>query len=103
MNKDLLEISIPQLQKLYSQRKYTVRQVVQWYLARIEKYNGIYLALERVDAADAMRTASQLDEEAVSGGKNFKIDSTTNDLPPDDGPLIATETGRSSSRDVTAR
>lgn len=72
MDKDLLEITIPRLQELYFQRKYTVTQVTQWHLARIEKYNAIYRAVERVDAVDALKTAARLDQEAVSGGKNFK-------------------------------
>ncbi len=45
MDKDLLEITIPQLEKLYATHKYTVTQVVRWYLARIAKYNGIYRAI----------------------------------------------------------
>ena len=36
-------------------------------------------------------------------GKNFSVNSTTKDLPPEDGPLTATETGLSNRRDVTAR
>ena len=72
MDQDLLEIAIPRLHELYSQRKYTVAQVTQWYLARIEKYNAIYRAVERVDAAEALKTAARLDQEAVSGGKNLK-------------------------------
>src|SRR5262245_29864255 len=67
MDKDLLEITIPQLQELYSKRKYTVTQVTKWYLARIEKYNGIYLAVERVDAVEALKTAARLDQEVTLG------------------------------------
>src|SRR6478672_2556018 len=70
MDKDLLEITVPRLQELYSKHKYTVTQVTQWHLARIEKYNAIYRAVERVDAVDALKTAARLDQEAVSGGKN---------------------------------
>src|SRR5262249_22483538 len=54
MDQDLVEITIPRLHELYFQRKYTVAQVTQWYLARIEKYNAIYRAVERVDAAEAL-------------------------------------------------
>jgi amidase len=39
---DLFEVTIPQLEELYRSHKYTVTQVVQWYIARIAKYNGIY-------------------------------------------------------------
>lgn len=69
IDKDLLETTIPRLQELYSQRKYTVTQVVQWYLARIEKYNAIYRAVERVDAAEALKTAARLDQELPVGKK----------------------------------
>ena len=37
---------MPQLQHFYAEHKYTVTQVVQWYLARITKYDGIYRAVE---------------------------------------------------------
>jgi amidase len=59
MDRDLIEITVPQLQKLYADRKYTVTQVVQWYLARIHRYDGVYKAVEtRMDKqalADAAR------------------------------------------------
>src|ERR1700678_83110 len=38
MDKDLMEVTIPQLQGYYAQHKYTVTQVVDWYLARIARY-----------------------------------------------------------------
>ncbi len=69
IDQDLLESTIPHLQELYSQRKYTVTQAVQWYLARIEKYNAIYRAVERIDAADALKTAARLDQELPVGKK----------------------------------
>jgi amidase len=72
MDRDLLEITIPQLQSLYSNHKYTVTQVVQWYLARIEKYNGIYRAMESVDTKGALATAAREDAEARAGGKGFQ-------------------------------
>src|SRR5580704_4104359 len=42
MDRDLMEVTIPQLHRYYEQRKYTVTQVVDWYLARIARYNGVY-------------------------------------------------------------
>ncbi len=72
MGRDLLEITVPQLHELYAKQKYTVTQVVQWHLARIAKYNGIYRAVERVDAAGALRTAAQEDAAAKAGGSTFK-------------------------------
>jgi len=49
MDHDLLEITIPQLEKLYAAHQYTVTQVVRWYLARIAKYDGIYHAVQTID------------------------------------------------------
>src|SRR5437868_5052860 len=71
-DRDLLELTVPQLQRLYAAHKYTVTQVVQWYLARIAKYNGIYRAIEHVDDAGALKTAAREDAEARAGGKSFK-------------------------------
>ena len=64
MNRDLLEVSIPGLEALYRDRKYTVTQVVRWYLDRIRRYNGIYGALEYVDEKGALATAAREDAEA---------------------------------------
>ena len=72
IDKDLFELTIPRLQELYAQRKYSVTQVVQWYLARIEKYNDIYRAVERLDAADALKTAAALDQQANLEGTKLK-------------------------------
>ena len=72
IDRDLLEVTIPQLQKLYANHKYTVTQVLQWYLARIARYNGIYRAVQNVDLPGAMRTAAREDAEAKAGGANFK-------------------------------
>ncbi len=72
MDRDLLEITIPQLHELYATHKYTVTQVVQWHLARTAKYNGIYRAIEAVDAKGALRTAEQQDAAARAGGAGFK-------------------------------
>ena len=58
MDRDLLEVTIPALEKMYAAHRYTVTQVVQWYLARIAKYNGIYRAVQTVDAQGALATAA---------------------------------------------
>jgi len=63
-DRDLLEVTIPQLEKLYATHKYTVTEVVQWYIARITKYNGIYKAVQTLDAPGALATASQEDSDA---------------------------------------
>jgi amidase len=67
MDRDLLEVTIPQLQRFYSQRKYTVTQVVQWHLARIERCNGIYRAVETVMRSEARADAARADAEAAAG------------------------------------
>ena len=42
MDRDMIEVTVPQLHSYYADRKYSVTQVVQWYLDRIKKYDGIY-------------------------------------------------------------
>lgn len=70
MDRDLLEITVPQLEALYREHRYTVTHVTQWYLARIRRYNGIYGALENVDTSGALAAAAREDAEArVEGFK----------------------------------
>jgi amidase len=61
LDRDLLEVTIPQLETFYRTHKYTVTQVVRWYLDRIRKYNPVYGALEFVDASGALATAARED------------------------------------------
>ncbi len=68
MDHDMLEVTIPQLEQLYRDRKYTVTQVVGWYVARIQKYNGIYRAVQTLDEKRALATAAREDAEAKAGG-----------------------------------
>jgi amidase len=72
MTRDLLEVTIPELEQMYSSHKYTVTQVVQWYLARIAKYNGIYRAVQTVDSEGALATAAREDAEAAAGGDHYQ-------------------------------
>jgi Asp-tRNA(Asn)/Glu-tRNA(Gln) amidotransferase A subunit family amidase len=72
MDRDLLEVTIPKLEKMYAAHKYTVTQVVQWYLARIAKYNGIYRAVQTVDSQGALATAAEEDAAAKKGGPGFE-------------------------------
>jgi amidase len=67
MDRDLLEVTIPQLQRLYAQHKYTVTQVVEWYLGRIDRYNGVYRAVETVMKSEALAAAAREDAEAATG------------------------------------
>jgi amidase len=63
IDRDLTEVTIPQLQGYYERRKYTVSQVVDWYLARIARYNGVYQPLEQVFDAEARAAAAREDAE----------------------------------------
>jgi len=67
IDRDLLEVNIPQLEKLYASHRYKVTQVVQWYLARISRYDGIYRAVCTVDAPGALARAAREDAEAAKG------------------------------------
>src|ERR1700761_6342028 len=64
MDRDLYEVTVPQLESLYAAHKYTVTQVVQWHLARIHRYNGIYRAVETILEKDALAQAAKEDAEA---------------------------------------
>ncbi len=71
MDRDLLEITIPKLEQLYRNHKYTVTEVVHWYVARIEKYNGIYRAVQNLDLPGALAAAAREDAEAKAVGSSF--------------------------------
>src|SRR5487761_795185 len=64
MDRDLMEISVPGLEALYAQHKYTVTQVTEWYLDRIARYNGVYRAVEDVDRKGALATAAAQDRQS---------------------------------------
>lgn len=61
MNRDLMEVTVPGLERLYGAHKYTVTQVVEWYLDRIHRYNGIYRAIETVMGNEALADAARED------------------------------------------
>jgi len=63
IERDLLDVTVDQLQRYYRDRKYTVTQVTSWHLDRIERYNGIYRAIEQVFRDEALERASELDAE----------------------------------------
>jgi Asp-tRNA(Asn)/Glu-tRNA(Gln) amidotransferase A subunit family amidase len=65
IDKDLIEVSIPRLHGLYDRHAYTIRQVVDWYLARIGRYNPIYRPVEQIFAVEARALA---DREDAAGG-----------------------------------
>jgi amidase len=72
MDRDLLEVTIPQLEEFYRSHKYTVTEVVQWHMARIARYNGIYRAVQTLDQKGALATAAREDAEAKAGGNSFR-------------------------------
>lgn len=61
MDRDLIEVSVPQLEALYAKHKYTITQVTQWYLDRIDRYDGTYRAMLHVDHEEALRRAAEED------------------------------------------
>ena len=68
IDRDLLDVTVPQLHRLYSEKKYTVMQVVHWHLDRIDRYNGVYGAIETVFRREALDEAARQDREATPGG-----------------------------------
>ncbi len=64
MDKDLHEVTVEQLQKYYSQRKYTAQQVIAWYLDRIAVINPRFKAFVYVYGDEALARAAKLDNEA---------------------------------------
>ena len=66
-DRDLLDVTVPKLEQLYAEKRYTVTQVVQWHLDRIDRYNGVYGAIETVLRASALAEAARLDAEAAKG------------------------------------
>src|SRR5688572_7012827 len=64
IDRDLLDVTIPQLHRYYAAKKYAVTQVVQWHLDRIDRYNAIYGAIETVFPREALADAARQDAEA---------------------------------------
>ncbi len=71
LDRNLLEIDIPQLETLYRNHRYTVTQVVRWYIDRIRRYNGVYGAIENLDEEGALATAAREDAAAAAGRTRF--------------------------------
>src|SRR5580704_9135863 len=71
MDRDLMEITVSRLESLYASHMYTVRQVTQWYLDRIARYNDVYKPILHVDSASALAIAAAEDEAAARGGASF--------------------------------
>src|SRR5579862_4738917 len=71
MDRDLMEITVSRLESLYASHTYTVRQVTQWYLDRIARYNDVYKSILHVDSLNALAAASAEDAAAGRGGASF--------------------------------
>src|SRR4029079_10094480 len=57
-----------QLHGLYTAKKYTVTQVVQWHLDRIDRYNGVYGAIETLFRGESLAEAARQDADAATRG-----------------------------------
>ncbi len=71
-DRDLLDVTVPALQQLYTDKRYTVTQVVQWHLDRIDRYNGVYGAIETVLRESALAEAARLDAAAAQGDRTAR-------------------------------
>lgn len=69
MDRDLMEVSVPAMEQMYRSRRYSVTQVTQWYLDRIDRYDGTYRALLHVDREGALKRAAEEDA-APKGAKH---------------------------------
>ncbi len=67
IDRDLFDVTVAGLHRHYDARTYTVTQVVQWHLARIDRYNAIYGAIETVFRDEALADAARLDAVAAGG------------------------------------
>ena len=64
MDRDVIDVMVPRLRQLGADKKYTVTQVVQWHLDRIDRYSGVYGAVETVLRDRALATAKCQDAES---------------------------------------
>ena len=67
IDRDLLDVTVAELHRLYAAKTYTVTKVVQWHLDRIDRYNGVYGAIETVFHREALAQAASEDAEAAKG------------------------------------
>src|SRR6516225_9543045 len=69
IGRDLLDVTVPKLHRLYADKTYSVTQVVQWHLDRIDRYNGVYGAIETVLRREALAEAAREDAQAATGSQ----------------------------------
>lgn len=65
--RDLPEVSVATLHRYYLSHRYTVSEVVRWYLDRIHTYNAVYRPVETVFEADALKAAAETDAQLAAG------------------------------------
>src|SRR5262245_18261775 len=71
IDRELMDVTVSRLRQLYGDRKYTVTQVVRWHLDRIDRYNGVYGAIETVLRDQALAAAAR--EDAASGDTHGRL------------------------------
>src|SRR3954471_17253198 len=59
IDRDLLDVTLPQLQRFYTDKKYTVTQVVRWHLDRVDRYSGVNGPIETDLREDALAAAAR--------------------------------------------
>src|SRR5580765_2744708 len=64
IDRDLLDVTVADLHRLYAEKKYTVAQAVKWHLDRIDRYNSVYGAIETVLGRQALAEAARQDAAA---------------------------------------
>src|SRR5947209_7672120 len=64
MERDLTDVSVERLHALYREHRYSVRQVVQWHLDRLRRYNGVYKVAPAILTTEALSEAAREDSEA---------------------------------------
>jgi Asp-tRNA(Asn)/Glu-tRNA(Gln) amidotransferase A subunit family amidase len=68
IDRDLHDLTVSGLHRFYDEKRYTVTRVVQWHLDRINRYNGVYGAIETLFRDEALAVAARQDAEAAGGG-----------------------------------
>lgn len=66
IDQDLLDVSVARLHQFYADRKYTITQVVQWHIDRIDRYNPVYGAIEQLFRKEALAEAARQDADRGS-------------------------------------
>ena len=79
-DQDLMDVSVQQLRQFYKARTFTVTDVVQWHLDRIDRYNSVYGAIETVlreqAKADALRDVADAVNLTESHAARMAMDPT---------------------------